>query len=109
MIDPGRISSKSTAGPIYAYLYLIFRLLPFYLWLFIFIIQPHKEERFLFVAYPLICLNSAVAIFLIRGWFDRLMSFRHMHITVSKISIKSSHNKFVNYFCFIIRMLEDIA
>ncbi|GBB88318.1 hypothetical protein RclHR1_14890008 [Rhizophagus clarus] len=86
MFDPGRISSKSTAGPMYAYFYLIFRLLPFYLWLFTFIIQPHKEERFLFVAYPLICLNSAVAIFLIRGWVDRLMSLlsdRHIPITAN--------------------------
>src|SRR6266542_6045008 len=89
VLDTGRISSKSSTGPIYAYLYLIFRLLPFYLWLFTFIIQPHKEERFLFVAYPLICLNSAVAIFLIRGWFDRLISFLsdgYMPITVSKMS-----------------------
>ncbi|CAG8714776.1 6466_t:CDS:2, partial [Funneliformis mosseae] len=75
IVDPGRISSTSTAGPIYAYLYLAFRLMPFYLWLFIIIIQPLKEERFLFVIYPLICLNSAVALFLIRGWFDRTLVF----------------------------------
>ncbi|CAB5362776.1 unnamed protein product [Rhizophagus irregularis] len=99
VIDPGRISSKSTAGPIYAYLYLIFRLLPFYLWLFIFIIQPHKEERFLFVAYPLICLNSAVAIFLIRGWFDRLMSFRQMHITNARRYCMKSLTAAIIIFC----------
>ncbi|CAI2175939.1 18085_t:CDS:10 [Funneliformis geosporum] len=74
-VDPGRISSTSTAGPIYAYLYLAFRLLPFYLWLVTIIIQPHKEERFLFIVYPLICLNSAVALFLIRGWLDRILVF----------------------------------
>lgn len=31
---------------------------PFYLWLFIFMCQPHKEERFLYVVYPLICLAA---------------------------------------------------
>ncbi|RHZ47619.1 hypothetical protein Glove_575g49 [Diversispora epigaea] len=73
LIDPNRISSANTTGPVYAYLYLTFRLMPFYLWLLIFITQPHKEERFLFVVYPLLCLNSAVAMFLVRGWFDRLL------------------------------------
>ncbi|CAG8560880.1 19812_t:CDS:10 [Cetraspora pellucida] len=37
-------------------------------------VQPHKEERFLFVIYPLVCLNAAVAIFLVRGWIDRFLS-----------------------------------
>lgn len=30
-----------------------------YLWLAVFIVQPHKEERFLFPIYPLICLAAA--------------------------------------------------
>src|SRR5438105_4624735 len=88
VIDPGRISSTSSL--IYAYLYLTFRLLPFYLWLFTFIIQPHKEERFLFVVYPLICLNSAVAMFLIRGWFDQLLVFLsdiHVLLAVSNMNV----------------------
>ncbi|KAK3864709.1 hypothetical protein Pcinc_029623 [Petrolisthes cinctipes] len=34
---------------------------PFYLWLTVFLLQPHKEERFLFPIYPLICLTAAVA------------------------------------------------
>ncbi|KAI9338694.1 Alg9-like mannosyltransferase family-domain-containing protein, partial [Zopfochytrium polystomum] len=38
------------------------KLLPFYLWLTIFSLQPHKEERFLFVVYPLLCFNAAYTI-----------------------------------------------
>lgn len=34
---------------------------PFYLWLAIFTAQPHKEERFMFVLYPALCLNAALA------------------------------------------------
>lgn len=44
------------------------RLTPFYLWLGILTLQSHKEERFMFPAYPLLCFNAAVALYLIRGW-----------------------------------------
>ena len=37
-----------------------FTLLPMYIWVAIFFSQPHKEERFLFPIYPLICLGGAV-------------------------------------------------
>jgi len=33
-----------------------------YLWLVIFSFQPHKEERFMYVIYPLICYNAAQTI-----------------------------------------------
>ena len=32
------------------------------LWLAVFFLQPHKEERFLFPAYPLIALAGAVGV-----------------------------------------------
>ena len=34
--------------------------LPFYLWLAIFTLQPHKEERFMYPAYPALALNAAI-------------------------------------------------
>uniref|UniRef100_A0A8C5CXK7 Mannosyltransferase n=1 Tax=Gadus morhua TaxID=8049 RepID=A0A8C5CXK7_GADMO len=34
---------------------------PMYLWMLVFFTRPHKEERFLFPIYPLICLSAAVA------------------------------------------------
>lgn len=33
----------------------------FYLWFGIMTSQPHKEERFMFVVYPALCLNAAMA------------------------------------------------
>lgn len=37
-------------------------LAPLYLWLAIFVPQPHKEERFLYPVYPIICLAAAVSL-----------------------------------------------
>ncbi|CAG8555774.1 1225_t:CDS:10 [Paraglomus occultum] len=69
--DFGRIEAASnTANPKYPYVILLIRLVPFYLWLLIFTLQPHKEERFLFVAYPLVCLNASIALFLMRSWLS---------------------------------------
>ena len=31
-----------------------------YLWLAVFVAQPHKEERFLYVVYPLFCWHAAI-------------------------------------------------
>jgi alpha-1,2-mannosyltransferase len=39
---------------------LFFYLLPYYLWLAAMLKLPHKEERFMFVMYPLICLGGAL-------------------------------------------------
>ena len=49
---------------------LALRLLPFYTWLGIMSIQPHKEERFMYPVYPLVCFNAAVTTFLLRGWIE---------------------------------------
>ncbi|GKT93383.1 LOW QUALITY PROTEIN: glycosyltransferase family 22 [Colletotrichum tofieldiae] len=35
---------------------------PFYLWLAIFTLQPHKEERFMYPAYPFLALNAAMSL-----------------------------------------------
>lgn len=35
---------------------------PFYLWLAVFTCQPHKEERFMYPAYPFLALNAALAL-----------------------------------------------
>lgn len=49
---------------------LALRLMPFYLWLAILTAQAHKEERFMFPAYPLLCFNAAVTLYLLRGWME---------------------------------------
>ena len=49
---------------------LAIRLAPFYVWFGILTMQPHKEERFFFPAYPFLAFNAAVALYLIRGWLE---------------------------------------
>ncbi|KAG6814143.1 hypothetical protein H0H92_002138 [Tricholoma furcatifolium] len=51
---------------------LTLRLLPFYLWFTILTLQAHKEERFMFPAYPLLCFNAAVTLYLLRGYQEAL-------------------------------------
>ncbi|KAI0484839.1 Alg9-like mannosyltransferase [Xylariaceae sp. FL0804] len=38
---------------------------PFYMWLGIFTLQPHKEERFMYPMYPFIALNGAMALHMV--------------------------------------------
>lgn len=42
---------------------------PFYLWLTIFSVQPHKEERFMYPIYPLLSLNAAIALHTLLSYF----------------------------------------
>lgn len=44
---------------------------PFYLWLLMFSAQPHKEERFMYPAYPLLALNAAIALHTLLAYFGR--------------------------------------
>ncbi|CAB3366704.1 Hypothetical predicted protein [Cloeon dipterum] len=55
---------------------------PLYLWLAVFGLQQHKEERFLFPIYPLICLNGAFAL----DGIQRTMFFALKKITRMKMS-----------------------
>lgn len=41
---------------------------PFYIWLGIFIVQPHKEERFMYPAYPFLALNAAISFHIILAY-----------------------------------------
>ena len=70
------------SGPLFMFQYIILRqqttrqtflrtvtlLTPFYLWLAIFIVQPHKEERFMFPAYPFLALNASIAFHSLLTW-----------------------------------------
>lgn len=47
-------------------------LAPMYLWLAVFIAQPHKEERFLFPIYPMISLCGAISLDVIQKIFFRV-------------------------------------
>lgn len=43
------------------------RLSPFYVWFILMTLQSHKEERFMYPAYPLLVLNAAIALYLVRS------------------------------------------
>jgi alpha-1,2-mannosyltransferase len=66
----GKSQMKPVPGQTSPYTLMIARMAPFYIWLGILSAQAHKEERFFFPAYPLLCFNAAVTIFLARGWAE---------------------------------------
>jgi alpha-1,2-mannosyltransferase len=66
----GKTQQAPKKGETSPYTLLALRLSPFYLWLVILTLQAHKEERFAFPAYPLLCFNAAVGIYLVRGWIE---------------------------------------
>ncbi|RLL96768.1 hypothetical protein CFD26_102476 [Aspergillus turcosus] len=41
---------------------------PFYMWFAIFTVQPHKEERFMYPAYPFLALNAAISFHMILSY-----------------------------------------
>lgn len=69
-VDFKRLGPKPGPDESSPYVMLFTRLAPMYLWLGILSLQPHKEERFMFPIYPLVCFNAAVALYLMRGWME---------------------------------------
>lgn len=70
IVDRKRLGDRRPDGQSSAYTLIGMRLAPVYLWIAILSAQPHKEERFLFPIYPLICFNAAVSLYLVRGWME---------------------------------------
>jgi alpha-1,2-mannosyltransferase len=70
-VDPKRLGLvKPSTDQSSPFTILTLRLAPFYLWTAILTSQAHKEERFMFPAYPLLCFNAAVTLYLMRGWLE---------------------------------------
>jgi len=57
------------------YRWLIY-IIPFYVWFTFFSSLPHKEERFMFLVYPIICLASAITIELMLRIIDMTIYMR---------------------------------
>ncbi|KAJ7103211.1 glycosyltransferase family 22 protein, partial [Mycena belliarum] len=71
IVDRKRLGiTKPSADQSSPFTILALRLAPFYLWIGILTSQAHKEERFMFPAYPLLCFNAAVTLYLMRGWLE---------------------------------------
>ncbi|XP_054707313.1 alpha-1,2-mannosyltransferase ALG9-like [Uloborus diversus] len=64
-----KYNKKSTKSPP-----LILCLAPMYLWMFVFFTLSHKEERFLFPIYPMICLAGACTVDTIQASYHRVFS-----------------------------------
>jgi alpha-1,2-mannosyltransferase len=75
---------KFSPGQSSPYTLLAIRLAPVYVWIGILSMQAHKEERFMFPAYPLLCFNAAVTLYLMRGWMETAF------VSVTKSSYKAS-------------------
>ncbi|KAJ2442824.1 hypothetical protein GGF42_006831 [Coemansia sp. RSA 2424] len=61
-----RQKAEVVAGLQTSHRLLVYRVLPFYVTLGLFSMQPHKEERFLSIVYPHMCFNAAAALSLLR-------------------------------------------
>jgi alpha-1,2-mannosyltransferase len=59
-----KVFSPSTQGFASGLRSIVF-LAPFYMWLGIFTLQPHKEERFMYPAYPFLAMNAAMSLHII--------------------------------------------
>lgn len=66
LIVPARTKQSTLNLPYYL------SLSPYYLWLAVMMIQPHKEERFLFPIYPMISLCGAITIDVCQKIFFRI-------------------------------------
>lgn len=70
--DRQRLGVKAQSNETSPFKSLAVRLAPLFVWVGILTSQPHKEERFLYPVYPLICFNAAVTLYLARGWLEVL-------------------------------------
>lgn len=93
---PSRIKQTTLTLPYYL------SLAPFYLWLAVMMIQPHKEERFLFPIYPLISLCGAITLDICQKIFFRVKS------AILKINTAThylNHTTFIAVFVVIMTVL----
>ncbi|TVY86721.1 Alpha-1,2-mannosyltransferase [Lachnellula willkommii] len=65
-----KIFSSEEAGAISGLRSIVF-MSPFYLWLGIFSFQSHKEERFMYPAYPALTLNAAMSLHILLAAFGQ--------------------------------------
>lgn len=79
---------------------------PYYLWLAIMVIQPHKEERFLFPVYPLVSLCGAITIDVCQKILFRIKS------AISKLTTAThylNHTTFITVIFVIISVVLNLS
>ncbi|XP_058059150.1 alpha-1,2-mannosyltransferase ALG9 isoform X1 [Anopheles bellator] len=65
----GLRGNKGSLSPLAA----LWKLSPLFLWLAVFAVQPHKEERFMFPVYPLFSLGAALTLGLLSSFTARFL------------------------------------
>jgi alpha-1,2-mannosyltransferase len=81
-------------------------LAPFYLWLVVMMLQPHKEERFLYPVYPMISLCGAITLDIFQKIFFRIRS------AIMKINTAThylNHTTFIAVFVVIVSVLFNVS
>jgi alpha-1,2-mannosyltransferase len=99
-VVPSRTKQTTLTLPYYL------SLAPFYLWLAVMMIQPHKEERFLFPIYPLISLCGAITLDTCQKIFFRIRS------AIFKINTAThylNHTTFITVFVVIVSVLFNVS
>ncbi|XP_077288561.1 alpha-1,2-mannosyltransferase Alg9 isoform X2 [Arctopsyche grandis] len=100
-------------------------LMPLYSWLAVFMLQPHKEERFLFPIYPMICLCGAISVdclqklvFRVKPTLDSIISKitpklnKAVDIIIDKKSPGNhyvSHTRFIMLFFMVVSTLLGVS
>lgn len=84
----GKNQRSPDKGETSPYTLLTIRLLPFYVWLGILTLQPHKEERFAYPLYGLLCFNAAVGVYLVKGWMEVV----YIKVTKSPYQVSSKNS-----------------
>merc|ERR1711892_1532387 len=75
---------------------------PLYLWLLVFWTRPHKEERFLFPIYPLICLAGAMVV-------DSLQKIYFFLIVKNKTRHFLAHTKWIGWLALGVTSLISLS
>ena len=98
------MTSSSSISSITSGLYLSETLsqAPLYLWLLVFWTRPHKEERFLFPVYPLICLSGAMVI-------DALQKVTYYLVVRSKVRHYLQHTNWLGLLCVLTTSLLSLS
>ena len=81
-------------------------LAPFYLWLAVMMIQPHKEERFLFPIYPLISLCGAITLDICQKIFFRI---RTAIVKINTATHYLNHTTFIAVFVVIVSVIFNVS
>lgn len=81
-------------------------LAPFYLWLVVMMIQPHKEERFLFPVYPMISLAGAITVDCAQKIFYRIKT---LIIKSTSVTHYLNHTTFITVLVVLVSLVFNVS